>query len=309
MTAILATVNPLGCGIGFIVPVLLVPDDESLTIEEGKDKTKNLMVCQATICGVVLLLTLIFFRNKPKIAPNAAENSKKINFKKGIVILFKNKQFWLMLIAFSLISGSLSTYASIVDLVLNPFNFSSSSSAVCGALIIVSGITSSIIFGMLANKTHKYKLIFRICAGISTVALGLLIGSMYTEKPFLLYASAFLYGFGAMSLMPITSEYGCEQFFPLGEALITGCFVCSGSIVGSALIFLYTEVIENDKKSSTLFMHLVFIGCGFVSLLLTCFFTEDLKRTQFNKESEFKKIPLETNEDQIEANVELQQVQ
>eukprot|EP00828_Plagiopyla_frontata_P047672 TRINITY_DN8880_c0_g1_i3.p2 TRINITY_DN8880_c0_g1~~TRINITY_DN8880_c0_g1_i3.p2 ORF type:complete len:271 (-),score=17.81 TRINITY_DN8880_c0_g1_i3:115-927(-) len=181
--------------------------------------------------------------------------------------------------------------------------------AVCGALIIVSGITSSIIFGMLANKTHKYKLIFRICAGISTVALGLLIGSMYTEKPFLLYASAFLYGFGAMSLMPITSEYGCEQFFPLGEALITGCFVCSGSIVGSALIFLYTEVIENDKKSSTLFMHLVFIGCGFVSLLLTCFFTEDLKRTQFNKESEFKKIPLETNEDQIEANVELQQVQ
>ena len=45
MTAILATVNPLGCGIGFIVPVLLVPDDESLTIEEGKDKTKNLMVC------------------------------------------------------------------------------------------------------------------------------------------------------------------------------------------------------------------------------------------------------------------------
>ena len=45
MTAILATINPLGCGFGFILPVLIVPDDESITNEEGKDKTKNLMVC------------------------------------------------------------------------------------------------------------------------------------------------------------------------------------------------------------------------------------------------------------------------
>ena len=80
----------------------------------------------------------------------------------------------------------------------------------CGALIIVSGILSSIFFGILANKTHQYRLIFRICAAISTIALGLLIGSMYTKKSFLLYISAFIYGFGAMSLMPITSEYGCE---------------------------------------------------------------------------------------------------
>ena len=32
MTAILAIINPLGCGFGFILPVLLVPDNEEITI-------------------------------------------------------------------------------------------------------------------------------------------------------------------------------------------------------------------------------------------------------------------------------------
>ena len=82
--------------------------------------------------------------------------------------------------------------------------------ATCGGLIIVAGIISSIFFGILVDKTRKYRLFYRITGGISTVSLGLLIGSMYTYKPIWLYLAAFLYGFGSMSLMPITFEFGCE---------------------------------------------------------------------------------------------------
>ena len=36
MTSILTTINPLGSGIGFVMPALFVPDDDSVEIEEGK---------------------------------------------------------------------------------------------------------------------------------------------------------------------------------------------------------------------------------------------------------------------------------
>jgi len=63
---------------------------------------------------------------------------------------------------------------------------------------------------------------------ISVGSLGLLIATLYSEISVLLYIAAFLYGFGSMALLPITFEFGCEMFYPLGEALITGCFICSG---------------------------------------------------------------------------------
>ena len=37
MTAILTTINPLGSGLGFIMPALFVADDDSTTIEEGQN--------------------------------------------------------------------------------------------------------------------------------------------------------------------------------------------------------------------------------------------------------------------------------
>jgi len=36
MTAVLTSINPVGSGIGFIMPAIFVPDDNNVTIEEGK---------------------------------------------------------------------------------------------------------------------------------------------------------------------------------------------------------------------------------------------------------------------------------
>lgn len=45
MTAILTTINPLGSGLGFVMPALFVSDEDSTTIHEGKKQTRNLMIC------------------------------------------------------------------------------------------------------------------------------------------------------------------------------------------------------------------------------------------------------------------------
>ena len=36
ITSILTTMNPIDAGIGFIIPALIVPDDNTISIEKGK---------------------------------------------------------------------------------------------------------------------------------------------------------------------------------------------------------------------------------------------------------------------------------
>lgn len=65
-TTLLSVVNPLGVGIGFLLPQIYVDSDASG--EDGKDQIYNLMLFQA-ILGTVMCIPIVFFKDKPPTPP------------------------------------------------------------------------------------------------------------------------------------------------------------------------------------------------------------------------------------------------
>ena len=64
--------SPFGSVVGTVIPPLFVNKEEYVTEEDrelGVDETFNYIITQCSITSALFLFTVIFFRNKPKIAP------------------------------------------------------------------------------------------------------------------------------------------------------------------------------------------------------------------------------------------------
>ena len=64
--------NPIGAVVGTVIPPLFVNKEEYVTEEDrelGVDQTFSYVITQCSITSALFLFTVLFFRNKPKIAP------------------------------------------------------------------------------------------------------------------------------------------------------------------------------------------------------------------------------------------------
>lgn len=69
-----------------------------------------------------------------------------------------NCNFWLLNIVFSFIYAVYNTLGAVVSVVTEKFGYSSTDNSIFGVAFIISGITGSIVHGILLDKYSKYKL-------------------------------------------------------------------------------------------------------------------------------------------------------
>jgi len=94
----------------------LAKDNESF--DEGKDLTFKLMLYEL-IFSVLLLPGLILMKNTPKTPPSGYANTDtKIAFGEAVKALFKNKDFVLTMIPFSLYFGVLKGFSVVTPYLL-----------------------------------------------------------------------------------------------------------------------------------------------------------------------------------------------
>ena len=64
--------NPIGTIFGTVIPPLVVDKDEYTTADDralGIDQTFHYIIVQSSIATALFVFTIVFFRDKPKIAP------------------------------------------------------------------------------------------------------------------------------------------------------------------------------------------------------------------------------------------------
>lgn len=236
-TTVLSVINILGVGIGFLIPSLFVEDNVSK--EEGKSQFFNLVFAEAIIATVCTLPVFVFFREKPPTPPSFAAETKKTSFRNSIWKVMKNKNFVLLLIAFSTVLGNYNCLATIVDLLIKPFGYDESDSGVLGALLIVAGLIGAGLLGWYVEVTKFYKFSIILCliGFMSSIFMNIFV--LYSYRFVFCGIACFLMGFAALPLLPLSFDLACELTFPIGEAMTTGLLMTGGQIIGAIEVLVF----------------------------------------------------------------------
>ncbi|EAS01074.2 MFS transporter (macronuclear) [Tetrahymena thermophila SB210] len=237
-TAILALINTIGVGIGFLFPSFFVDDSYS---DQTRDQVYQLMLWQAVTMTIAIVPCIIFFKEKPPTPPSHAAEAEKMSFKESFVVIFQNKDFIKLFFAFGCVLGNFNSIATLINFYLEQFGFSSDQTSYFGAMFIVSGLIGSGILSVVVERTSAYKKVMTITCLISIFTYGLQMGMLVLENFWLLMIAIFLMGFFTTPLIPISMDFACEITFPISEPFSSGLVLASGQLFGSILVTLIAK--------------------------------------------------------------------
>ncbi|PNF14534.1 hypothetical protein B7P43_G15362 [Cryptotermes secundus] len=171
--------NQLGMAAGFLLPPIFVKNHDD--VEEIGSDLSLMFNCTAGAGTFVLILVIAFFKAAPPLPPSPEQALKlqaawrKNGFFLGVKRLLENRGFILLLFTYGLAVAGGEEFAGKVGLVF-----------------VIGGMVGSVIFGIILDKTHKFKETTVAVYGFS--ALGML-------------AFTFTLGLGSKILVYITSSF------------------------------------------------------------------------------------------------------
>ena len=127
-TSLGAVFLQVGNAIAFKLPTWYFKDPDDIQtdadIAEGRNAMKNYLWMYAIVGSVCLVLTVIFMRNKPKIPPSKTATVERGPLCQNLKVLFKNCNFIVMLIGYTLIYGVYTIFGACVSIFTDKYGFS-----------------------------------------------------------------------------------------------------------------------------------------------------------------------------------------
>ena len=182
---------------------------------------------------------MVVIKDRPDKPPSAVSEvvPKQIGWAETWELLRDNKNFTLLLVAFSLPFGSFLAVGSLMSNIFDPFGFKPSAVAYVSLALLVSGVIGAVIFGCLLDKWKLYKLLMSICASIVCIATCLLMTIMYmlpgVKAPIAI--CLIIGGVFGTGYFPLCFAYSAELTFPMQPALIDGLM----NLIGAVVAFLF----------------------------------------------------------------------
>ncbi|CAH0555889.1 unnamed protein product [Brassicogethes aeneus] len=275
-----------GAALGSIMPTFLVKDG---TDEQVREDLMTMVTIHAGSSAVILLIVLIFFRAKPKLPPsqsqlNLLQSEDITTYWASLKKLFKNKDFLIVLLCFGMSNGLFNSFGIVLNSFYEEFfpDHIDDAGYLAAAAIIAGGCIGSIIFGIILDKTHKFKLTSFCTLFLSAVSLVLLLLVFMYKSRMASFTVIPLLGFFLASTLVIGFEYAIEASYPIPESL--GCSLLNAAIYLFAIInTLIQEVLfEAIGYLNTMVVGIVVM---FIMSFVILFMSSTLKRRDANLES------------------------
>eukprot|EP01095_Lingulamoeba_sp_RSL-Kostka_P005943 TRINITY_DN1811_c0_g1_i2.p1 TRINITY_DN1811_c0_g1~~TRINITY_DN1811_c0_g1_i2.p1 ORF type:complete len:367 (+),score=99.90 TRINITY_DN1811_c0_g1_i2:310-1410(+) len=268
-TTIASVANPVGVAVGFVMPPLLVGDN---------DRVELLLLVQGIIVAIMCVVVIIFVREKPPTPPSFSQiDSEETSLLKSLFVLMKDRNFWIVFITFGIGLGVFNTLATLLQQLVNgpPYNYEDWQASVFGALVILFGIVGSGICGFLVEKYRVYKYVLLGTYFLSTIFLVLFTLLLAPDRFWIYTVLCSAIGLTMMPLLPISLELVVEITYPIGEGITAGLLMANGQLVGIPLIVLGGNLIKNGHTIEFLW---VLVGLTAFSSWLMILFYGTLKR-------------------------------
>ncbi|XP_044729454.1 uncharacterized MFS-type transporter C09D4.1-like [Chrysoperla carnea] len=152
----------LGAAAGFLVTPNVVNDHDNPD-EIGQDLFMLFLIV-AIITTIILILTFAFFQEEPPTPPSEAhklkkqENEDNSNILQSYKRLLTNGPFLMLLSAYGLNIGIYNVINTLLNPILGPhFEDGAKFAGNIGLIIVASGSFSAVVFGIILDKTRRFK--------------------------------------------------------------------------------------------------------------------------------------------------------
>ncbi|XP_024889806.1 feline leukemia virus subgroup C receptor-related protein 2-like [Temnothorax curvispinosus] len=237
--------NQLGIALGFLLGPIIVKNHESLD-DIGNDLSRLCWIV-AIVNSIIFVLALIFFQNEPKLPPSETRALQKMNrtkkreqFMAPIKRLCKNKNFIMLCNSYGLNVGVLSTVSTLLNQIfLVHFENGEEDAGRIGLAIITAGMAGSVSFGIILDRTHKFKetavaVYFLTLCGQILFAVSICVGIKW-----MVYVSAIFLGFFMSGYLALGYDLCTEFTYPESENIPAGFLNVMTCIYGIILIIIF----------------------------------------------------------------------
>lgn len=151
--------------------------------------------------GIIFFLTLVFFREKPPTPPSKTASQERLEYSKGLKKVFKDWNFIIAIIGYSLVAASGSSVVS----VLQPLTDGILDPASVGNILSI-GMTASILvsfgIGILIGKTGKFKIWIVLCVTTCACCWASLDVLLAEKNKAMIWVSTLIFLTSGISVIP-----------------------------------------------------------------------------------------------------------
>ncbi|KAB7500452.1 Disrupted in renal carcinoma protein 2-like protein [Armadillidium nasatum] len=292
-TGIGCTFNQLGNAGGFFLGPLIVQDPtnkSNISFPANTDtdmirrSIRDYMWISAALCVPLFLFVLAYFPDKPKHPPSltSAIHQTDTTIKEEISMIVRNKNFWMLMVPYSLTIGLNVAWSSVLDINLEPVGIDQNEASLVGIYMTFGGVVLAITASRFTDLLFGYiKVTIIGLLLVSTTMFGWFLFTMNGMLPFgkvQLYVSSVLGASFSYACSPLFFELAVEISYPVSEGIIGGFLTFFWNI--TAVVFLALLQLRMD---SVIWMDYLLFIQGIISIIFMLFLKEEYNRTSLDK--------------------------
>lgn len=236
--------NVIGSAMGILLPYYVAA------------RIPSILLCQAAVSVFALLMTALFMQSKPPTPPGIEiddqiimRNSYAISTSMEAIrqvitevrLLLKDKYFVMLIVSFSGVWSSLTTFESVVMELTTPCGFDMRNGKISLSLC---GVSSALVVAYIMRKFNNYLAMTKVTfLTTSTVAFWCLV-SIFPRHPEFHFPSWTLLSLAAGPIMQIILEYAAEMTYPLPPDKATSVLLAAAN-VSCLIMTLWTRALMN----------------------------------------------------------------
>lgn len=221
------------------------------------------------IIGIIFVLIA---RDKPPTPPSLTVKTEKTVLKGSSRLLFRNKQFLIIVVIFFVGLGAFNMVSTYIELIVAPRGLTAIEVGNLGGLLILGGMIGAILMSTLADKLRKRVFLIKISLVIGAASFFVI---SFASSTVMLYLFGFLLGFGLLSVGPVLLEYTVDITVPVPEASSNGMLMVVGSISGILFILGFEGF---TTPSGDYFPALMVLSVLSLITFLLSFFLKEVKK-------------------------------
>ena len=143
-----------------------------------------------------------------------------------------------------IVMGAFNGVTTWVEEIIRPRGFSSTEAGVMGALMLLAGIIGALVLSALSDRRRR-RIPFIVFALVATVP-GML-GVTFATSTGMLFASALIFGFFIVPVLPLGMQYAAEISHPTPEGTSSGLIQLCGQ---GSVVFVYVMAALRTANGS-----------------------------------------------------------
>jgi MFS family permease len=200
------------------------------------------------------LVFILFAREKPATPPCPPGQEVRALMLDGLKHALKVKPFWYYLVVSFIGMGIFNGVTTWVEGIIRPRGFTPGDAGTLGALMLAGGVVGAVLIPPFSDKQHKRQRY--ILMGFLLSIPGLL-GVTFANLSWLLFISAFAFGFFLISANPVGMQYAAEVTHPTPEGTSNGLIQLFGQ---ASVVFVY--IMEAMKSADGSFTPALLLSIG-----------------------------------------------